>query len=347
MHTTLISRADRSLNALVTNAGSGSLRKTRHRVEVSKRDFERLNNIEQELADVHFDLRTIREEAYREAGHAPSTALRKQPRPFSLLVSMQQEKYKRDRSLRDRLTREKRQEQHRLDKKEEYINKAMHVRKPQHTGPRHRTKKSSVSSAFMQFMRPISSAFISESATPTVKRTPAELDFTPVHKPAMVVSIVDAKVSAFINQERSFTIQLDTEDGGHYLLQTMDKGDMKKWMDTIERVSKTAAKRRLTYMGQNSKLQMSDHLAGTGASPRDPRAGSSSAGVCYAEILMNDLLVYGVDLETLLQRESPDGEVAPGAIPSVIQRLIEEVESRGLTEVGICESCSFYPSCSS
>ena len=257
----------------MNNVGSGAHRKARHRLEVSRRDFERLNNIEQELIIVHFDWRTIREEAYREASQTPSTALRKQPRPFSLLVAMQQDKSKRDRSLRDRLTREKRQEQHKLDKREEYINKAMHVRKPQHTGPKyHRTKKSSVSSAFMQFMRPISSAFTSETAT-TTKRTPAELDFTPVHKPAMVVNIVDARVSVFINNERSFTFQLDTEEGGHYLLQALDKGEMKKWVDIIERVSKTAAKRRLTYMGQNSKVQMSDHLLGTGAAPRDPRAG--------------------------------------------------------------------------
>lgn len=275
----------RSLHALVTNAGSGSFRKARNRIEVSRRDFERLSNIEQELTGVHFDLRTIREEAYREASHAPSTALRKQPRPFSLLVAMQQDKYKRDRSLRDRLTREKRLEQHKLDKREEYINKAMHVRKPQHPGPKyHRTKKSSVSSAFMQFMRPISSAFTSET-TATTKRTPAELDFTPVHKPAMVVNIVDAKVSAFINNERSFTFELDTEDGGHYLLQTIDKNDMKKWIDTIERVSKTAAKRRLTYMGQNSKLQLSDHLLGTGAAPRDPKAGLFHAPYCLSRFL--------------------------------------------------------------
>jgi GTPase-activating protein BEM2 len=47
--------------------------------------------------------------------------------------------------------------------------------------------------------------------------------------------------------------------------------------------------------------------------------------------------VFGVDLETLLKRESADGEIAPGALPSVILRLIEVVEARGLTEVGICE----------
>ena len=47
--------------------------------------------------------------------------------------------------------------------------------------------------------------------------------------------------------------------------------------------------------------------------------------------------MFGVELDFLLQREAPDGEVQPGAIPSVLERLINEVERRGLTEVGICE----------
>lgn len=46
--------------------------------------------------------------------------------------------------------------------------------------------------------------------------------------------------------------------------------------------------------------------------------------------------VFGVELEFLLQREATGGEVQPGAIPSVVERLIGEVESRGLMEVGIC-----------
>lgn len=44
-----------------------------------------------------------------------------------------------------------------------------------------------------------------------------------------------------------------------------------------------------------------------------------------------------MDLESLLLRESSDGNILPGAVPSVVYRLITEVESRGLTEIGICE----------
>lgn len=222
---------------------------------------------------MHFDLRLIREDAYREVAQCSTALVRKQPRPFQALVAQQQEKNKRDRSLRDRLSKEKRQEQHRQDKREEYLNKAMQTRRPYPPSAKQHRNKKSVSSAFLHFMRPISSAFSSDTLAPTVKRTPAELDFSPTHKPAMVLDIVNARVQAFINNERSFTFQIETEDGGHYLLQALDKADMKKWIDTIQRVSKIAAKRRLTYLGHNSKVPVSDHLFTPGAAPRDPRAG--------------------------------------------------------------------------
>ncbi len=48
-------------------------------------------------------------------------------------------------------------------------------------------------------------------------------------------------------------------------------------------------------------------------------------------------VVFGLDLEFLLEREG-GGEVQPGAIPSVINKLILDVETRGLTEIGICKS---------
>ena len=50
--------------------------------------------------------------------------------------------------------------------------------------------------------------------------------------------------------------------------------------------------------------------------------------------------VFGVDLQFLLKREALGGEVQPGAIPSMIEQCLNEIERRGLTEVGICKSHS-------
>ncbi|KXN93326.1 Rho GTPase-activating protein 12 [Leucoagaricus sp. SymC.cos] len=127
---------------------------------------------------------------------------------------------------------------------------------------------------------------------------------------------MEAKVSQFINNERSFTFQLDTEDGGHYILQAVNKKEMNKWLDTINRVTSTAAKRRLTYLGP--KPQIRDHIHEQPiVASRDPRA------------------VFGVELEFLLQREVGGGPVPPGTVPVIIDQCLSKVEAHGLTEVGI------------
>ena len=265
----------RHLRTLISSTtGAGNSRRRRQRRHVDRRDFERLNNIERQMSSTHFDIRGIREEAHREATQAGPLGAKKIHRPFQTLVVFQQEKNKRDRHLRDRLSKEKRYEQHLYEKKNESLDKAMQPRRqPMMSQKQHRNKKS-MSSAFFQFMRPISSAFSSDTlSTVLAKRTPAELDFTPTGKPSLVLSVVDARVAQFVNNERSFTFQLDTEDGGHYLLQAIGKSEMKKWMDTIQHVSTIAAKRRLTYLGQNAKMQLSDHLLSQPVAPsKDPSA---------------------------------------------------------------------------
>ncbi|KAF7977931.1 hypothetical protein HWV62_1997 [Athelia sp. TMB] len=304
---------------LITSAPNIPLSSSGSRRAVDRRDFERLNNIEKEVGQIKFDQRGIRDEAHRESMQSTATgnsSARKAVRPFQKVIQMQQEKIKRDKFLRDRISKEKRNEQ-RTEKRDDGINKIVNPRQPPTTPQRQHRNKKSMSSAFFQFMRPISSAFTSDTDFSLVKKTPAELDFSPSGKPMLVLNIVDAKVSHFINNERSFTFQLDTEDGGHYLLQALSRRDMTKWLDTIGRVAKTAAQRRLTYLG-SPKPQLADHLHNQSLTvSRDPRA------------------VFGVELPFLLKREAANGEVLPGAIPFIIERCLYEVETRGLTEVGI------------
>ena len=82
----------------------------------------------------------------------------------------------------------------------------------------HLDKKSM--SAFFQLMRPISYAFTSDTllvggSPDKGPRTRAELDSMPLSKPSLVVSVAGARV---VNNERSFVFQVDSENGGHYLL---------------------------------------------------------------------------------------------------------------------------------
>jgi len=244
--------------------------------DLNRRGFDRLSNIEREVFSIHFDSRAIKEEAHRESLTASAngnTSSKKPARPFQRLVALQMEKNRRDKHLRTRLQKEKMQEQNRQEKRDELINKAMRGRRVSAVAQKqHRNKKSM--SALFHFIRPISSAFGAETPHPPVlKRTVSELDFTPAGKPSLVLSLMDSRIAQFINNERSFIFQLDTEDGGHYLLQAINKREMAKWIDTVTRVSNIAAKRRLTYLGQ-TKPQVNDHIqAHSSTATRDPFAG--------------------------------------------------------------------------
>ncbi|KAK1224297.1 rho GTPase-activating protein [Marasmius sp. AFHP31] len=309
----------RHLSNFIANAPSLMSRRFVQQGDLNRRGFDRLSNIEREVFSIHFDSRAIKEEAHRESLNASASGNasgKKVARPFQRLVTLQMEKNRRDKHFRTRLQKEKMQEQNRQEKRDELINKAMRGRRVSAVAQKqHRNKKSM--SALFHFIRPISSAFGADTPPPpTLKRTVSELDFTPTGKPSLVLSLMDSRIAHFINNDRSFIFQLDTEDGGHYLLQAINKREMTKWIDTVTRISNIAAKRRLTYLGQ-PKPQVNDHIqAQPSTATRDPYA------------------VFGVELEFLLERES-EGEVLPGAIPSVIRRCLAEIEGRGLTEVGI------------
>ncbi|KAF8805136.1 hypothetical protein BYT27DRAFT_7105396 [Phlegmacium glaucopus] len=309
-------------NLISKSSSLTSGRKNIYSDESNRRGFERLNNIEREVLTLQFDHRGIKEEAVREAANpgmngAPPT--KKAIRPFHKVVAIQIEKNRRDKNLRIRLQREKLQEQSKNERRDDLLNKAMRPRKQPLSivQKQHRNKKSM--SAFLSFMRPISSAFGAETPQPlALKRTASELDFPSTSKPSLVLSVMDAQVAQFINNERSYTFQLDTDDGGHYLLQAMTKREMNKWLETISRVTKMAAKRRLTYLGHSPKPQISDHIHSTPiVASRDPKA------------------VFGVELEFLLRRETGSEHVPLSTVPTIIEQCLSEVESRGLSEVGI------------
>lgn len=190
-------------------------------------------------------------------------------------------------------------------------------------------------------MRPISTAFGVEVQTTGIKRTASELDFTPSGKPTVVLSLVESRVAQFINNERSFTIRLDTEDGGLYVLQATNKREMMKWMESISKIATMAAKRRLTYLGNSLQMQVSDHIhQQVGPASRDPSAGLCSPfNSLTRNHLIGSSLVFGVDLEVLLRRETGGSEAPPGTVPRVLELCLSEIETRGLSEVGICSSC--------
>ncbi|VDC02682.1 unnamed protein product [Peniophora sp. CBMAI 1063] len=302
---------------------------TSRRREISRHDLERLSIIEREYGDASLDMRLIRDDAAREAANAPPTRNRG-PRPFQRLVTQQLDKNKRDRLLRDRLTRERRAEQARADRRE--LDQGVPAPRERrghglahHHGPaqqKQRRNKSGSATFFQQLMRPISSALSLDVVSASgehayVGRTAAELDFEPSGKPALALNVADARAAAAVRADRSYCFTLDTEDGARFLLQAPSRREMDRWVRVLGQVGRAAAQRRLTYLGSEPKSRIEDHIHDR------PAAGARGPDA-----------VFGVPLEALLRREYPSGP-PEGAVPVFIERCIQEVERRGMGEVGI------------
>lgn len=253
-------------------------RSRKDRVELDRFDIDRLNNMHREVSGPPFDNRLLRDDAYYESANIPSPLpySKKNQRPFQRIVQLQQEKCKRDKYLRERLLREKKAEQHRTDKREDDLNKAMQLRHPHPHGVKNQRSRRTMSSAFFHLMRPLSSAFSSTDNlyTSTQRRTAGELDFQPNGKPTLVISLVGATVTPFINNVRLYTFHLTTEDGGQYLFQAATRSALASWLTAISQTAKSSTAKRLTYIANPPKPQLSDHLQiPSQTATRHPTAG--------------------------------------------------------------------------
>ncbi|KZT36942.1 hypothetical protein SISSUDRAFT_1063257 [Sistotremastrum suecicum HHB10207 ss-3] len=285
--------------------------------EMDRSDFDRLNNMYRFISGYELDFRILQQDALRENGQL-SHSQRRMQRPFQRLVVAQQDKNKRDRYLRERLLKEKRHEQQRQNQRQHDLDRAMQAKRGLPPSVKQHRSKRTMSSAFFRVMRPLSTAFISDTAQSPPRLTMAELDFAPTAKPSLVINLADAKAAVFNNPERSYTFQLDTEEGAQYLFQAVSKSEMNKWVTTVNQISRSSASKRLTYLNGAAKLGHWDQLhTRAPVSTRHPTA------------------VFGVPLAFLLQREAGDNEIAPGAVPKIVDQCLTEIEARGLQEVGI------------
>lgn len=160
------------------------------------------------------------------------------------------EKHRRDRNSRARLQKEKQTEQSKNEKRGEVLNKAMQPRG-------HRNKKSM--SAFLHFMRPISSAFVGDSFSAPVPLG----EWIPSGRPSIVLTLTEARVRPAVNPERAWTFEIGTEDGGHYIVQAVNRSEMNKWLEVIGKVTSMAAKRRLTYVASKPDVPVDGGAGGT------------------------------------------------------------------------------------
>ena len=302
--------------------------------------IDRMNNMLKEAIASERGYRLVKEDAQRESVQlAPSYIGRRNIRPFQSLITAQVEKVRRDRQARERLSKEKRQEQQRNDRFESEMNRAMQPSKrPSLNLPKHERGKRSMSALF-RVVRPISTAFTSDRANVQAdikRRRFSTLDFQPIGKPSLVLSLTGATSSIFHSDERPYTFDLTTEDGGKWLFQATSHRELVRWTDAII----GASKKRLTYIG-NDQPQLSDIVGDMSRThehvPHD--AGKPVEDLKHATFT-HIHVVFGVSLDSLVSRESSTPVDAEG-VPVILQQLINEVEYRGLTEVGICRCVCF------
>lgn len=289
------------------------LRKQLLRSNTHRADVDRMTSMQREIADSFYDLRVLKEEAYKENTQvSPLHAQqRKAVRPFHRLVMEQVEKNKRDKYSRERLHKEIKNERLISERRDDNIAKAMHPK-----GGHGQRKKSRSMSGFFTMLRPISAAWSGEKIHDKIlkPRTLQELDFEPAGKPSLVLGLANAQVQDYVNNTRSFVMRLRTEDGGLYYLQALEQHDVTRWLGVIQETSTNYARRRLTYQGRSEPAEV----------------GAPS----FNQTTKHPNPVYGVPLQELLEREygSPPPE---DAIPHIIKICIQEIESRGLSESGI------------
>ncbi|HEV7736664.1 MAG TPA: hypothetical protein VGO47_04735, partial [Chlamydiales bacterium] len=147
-------------NLVITGLTLQPTRSRKVRGELDRIDIERLNNMHREVAGPPFDLRSLKDDAHQESLHSPFST-KKLPRPFSKIIQAQQEKCKRDRYLRDRLLREKASEHQRHDRLDESSGLTMQPGSAEARVLKGQRNRRTVSSAFFNLMRPLSSAFSS------------------------------------------------------------------------------------------------------------------------------------------------------------------------------------------
>lgn len=261
----------RYLHNLIVNT-AGLMPRLKRASEAERQDMERLNAMGRETQTNLLDMRAVREAAQREAAHLSFNHGKRIIKPFYQLVALQQEKFKRDKYLRDKLHKEKKMEQIRSDKRASLMNKAMQPAKSS-PGPKHLRQKRSVSGMYSLF-RPLSVAFgVAERSDSWEgpRRTAKELDF-PASSPKahLTLNLVGAGIRVFINDVRPYTLQLDTEDGAHVLLQATTATERDKWLATIKKIADTSAMKRLTYLGRNAMPVYNEPVDFSNSGPADP-----------------------------------------------------------------------------
>ncbi|KAI8393884.1 uncharacterized protein BYT42DRAFT_22588 [Radiomyces spectabilis] len=258
----------------------------------------------------------------RSAGHKSHSS---RSTVFGKLVMEQLEKLKCDIKERDRIDREWRDLQQKLQKKQ--VEQARNMEKQERRNQKHHQhlhlslqqqhyQVLPKINSFLRGLRPISMAG-STLATIPGEQDPMTLSFLTT-KASTVINLIHSTTSvASAYTKRDFVFRVVTEEGGQYLFQSISRDEMYDWMQHINNTAREgAAKRQSVLAAESLDIEAGNQQYTELPTTASPRSASKSARAT----------VYGVDLPLLM---------SDGHIPIIAEKCMKEIEARGLEEVGI------------
>lgn len=230
---------------------------------------------------------------------------------FGKLVSEQLDKLKRDIKERDRIDKDWRDLQHKLQKRQ--VEQAKYQKKQKQRSHRHANQYHHLPKLHSLFrglkqQPPLSSLGSAENDTLSTARASTVINL--IHSTTSVASAYYTK--------RDHVFRIVTEEGGQYLFQGVNREDMLDWMQQINNAAREGAVKRQSVLMAESSSTLDDKNQqscvpddATSLQQQQPKTRTS---------------VYGVELSVLMEN---------GSIPLIVEKCIQEIERRGLEEVGI------------
>lgn len=301
---------------------------------------ERLAAMQNALRCVTWDRRQFKHNNAREMADAPplAEATAAQPRhgmrPLLSISTLQQNKYRRDRYAYEQILAHLRRDQREAAAASQQpaglprlaeTSPSPRVLQPQQMLSANTSEKKTrrMTALFRGAVRPM--GLMSSSPSPSgqdrsLPDLPAHtseelLSMTPTtQKSAFVTTCGSSRVSVWTNQQRSFVFNLSPPEGGHVLLQAQNQRELNDWMRAIEGASKE---------------YNASHAASTGPGSADMAKKGSNGGFSAAKGDRGpSVALYDTDIMTLAEHEKR-------AVPLGLERMLEQVEARGLREQGI------------
>ncbi|ORX62644.1 hypothetical protein DM01DRAFT_1314168 [Hesseltinella vesiculosa] len=145
-------------------------------------------------------------------------------------------------------------------------------------------------------------------------------------KPSLVINLVQATTSICSGDEkRPFVFRIVTEEGAQYLLQADSLADMQDWLDEINRSVRHGTAKRQSILAAEQQQQRSSTSSASSIPINASATPSQSPGRTSKPSRKS---IYGIPLGQLFMRDH-------GKLPYPLTACIEEIERRGLDEVGI------------